>query len=64
MVETEKIDHLIHSAAWNNELPSLASLSVQSANAVKYGVNILTANLRDFKRGLFGSGIINGKNKI
>lgn len=64
LVKDEKIDHLIHSAKWKNELPSLSSLSIHSATAAKYGINILSANQRNFKASEMGSSIVNGKNGV
>lgn len=64
LVEEEKIDHLIHSGKWNNELPSLSSLSMHSSNSAKYGINILSANHRNFKSSEMGSSIVNGKNGV
>ena len=61
LAEKEKIDHLILSSAWFMDLPALAGLDLQAALAIKYKINVLSANQRNFSRGAFGSAIFNGK---
>lgn len=57
LVEKEKIDHLLYPTAWFNAEPSLNALNLHSAAAIKYGINILSANRRHLSIGAFGSGI-------
>lgn len=64
LVEQEKIDHLIYSTEWTNDLPSLTGFNVQAAAAIKYKVNLLSAGKRNFPGGQFGSGIYNGKTGV
>lgn len=64
LAEKEKIDHLILSTAWFMDLPALAGLDLQAALAIKYKINVLSANQRNFSRGAFGSAIYNGKNGL
>ena len=61
LAEKEKIDHLTLPSAWSMDLPALAGLDLQAALAIKYKINLLVANQRNFSRGVFGSAIYNGK---
>ena len=57
LVEQEKIEHLIFPTSWMDGLPPLAAVNYHSAAAIKYRVNVLAANRRNFSLGGFGSGI-------
>lgn len=45
-------------------MPALTAFNLPTASSIKYKINILNAGKRDLKRGIFGSGIFNGKTGI